>query len=125
LISDGSPGIGCPVIASVAGAHLALIVTEPTLAGIHDMKRAAELTRHFRVRTAVCINKADINPDNADRLEQEAAKLDLPVLGRVRYDPAVTRTQVQRTSVVEQGDSPAAQDIRALWGRVRAAIDGE
>jgi MinD superfamily P-loop ATPase len=122
LIADGSPGIGCPVIASITGTQLAIVVTEPTLSGLHDMKRAAELTRHFRVKTAVCINKADINPELSARLEEEARELGLPVLGRIRYDPAVTRAQVQGKPVVENGDSPAATEIRALWERVRHAL---
>ncbi len=125
LISDGSPGIGCPVIASITGAQMVLVVTEPTLSGLHDMERVAQLTRHFGVKTAVCINKADINAELADRLEQAAQNLDLPVLGRIRYDPAVTWAQVNGKAVVEGGtaDSLAEADIRALWERVRDAID--
>jgi len=122
LISDGSPGIGCPVIASITGAQMVLVVTEPTLSGLHDMERVAQMTRHFGVKTAVCINKADINPDLAGRLEQEARKLDLPVMGRIRYDPAVTRAQVNGKAVVETGAGPADEDIRALWEQVRDAI---
>jgi len=122
LITDGSPGIGCPVIASITGADMALVVAEPTLSGLHDMVRVAELTRHFRTRTAVCINKADINPELSDRLSEEAERLDLEVLGRIRYDPAVTRAQVKGVSIVEYGDSPAARDVRALWERVTDAI---
>jgi MinD superfamily P-loop ATPase len=122
LISDGSPGIGCPVIASITGAQMVLVVTEPTLSGLHDMERVAQMTRHFGVKTAVCINKVDINLELADRLEQEAGKIDLPVLGRIRYDPAVTRAQVNGKAVVEAGPSPADEDIRALWEQVRDAI---
>jgi MinD superfamily P-loop ATPase len=122
LISDGSPGIGCPVIASITGAQMVLVVTEPTLSGLHDMERVAQLTRHFGVKTAVCINKADINPELADELERKAAKMDLPVLGRIRYDPAVTWAQVHGKAVVEGGASPAEGDIRELWERVRDAI---
>jgi len=122
LISDGSPGIGCPVIASITGARMALVVTEPTLSGLHDMRRVAELTQHFGIQTAMCINKADINPELASRLEREAQELGLSVLGRIPYDPAVTRAQVQIRSVVEHGDSPAAQEIRLLWERVRDAL---
>jgi MinD superfamily P-loop ATPase len=122
LISDGSPGIGCPVIASITGAQLVLVVTEPTLSGLHDMERVAQMTRHFGVKTVVCINKADINPELADELEQQAAQMDLPVLGRIRYDPAVTRAQVHAKAVVEGESGPAESDMRALWKRVRDAI---
>jgi MinD superfamily P-loop ATPase len=122
LISDGSPGIGCPVIASTTGAQLVLVVTEPTLSGMHDMERVAQMTRHFGVKTAVCVNKADINPQLADELEKQATQMDLPVLGRVRYDPAVTWAQVQGKAVVEGGDGAAEADIRALWKRTQAML---
>jgi MinD superfamily P-loop ATPase len=119
LICDGSPGIGCPVIASIAGARMVLVVTEPTLSGLHDLERVAELCRQFNVKTAVCINKADINPEVSNRIAAEAATRGISVLGRIRYDESVTTAQVGRMAVVEHGDSPAAHDIRALWERVR------
>ncbi len=122
LLSDGSPGVGCSVIASITGVHMALIVTEPSLTGIHDMKRVAELTHHFKVNTAICINKFDINPDLAGQLEQEAKDMGLSVLGRIHYDPAVTWAQVQGKTVVDCETSPAAKDIRELWERVKDAI---
>lgn len=118
LICDGSPGIGCPVIASIAGARMVLVVTEPTLSGLHDLERVAELCRQFNVKTAVCINKADINPEVSNQIEAEAATRGIPVLGRIRYDESVTAAQVGRMAVVEHGGSPAAHDIRALWERV-------
>jgi MinD superfamily P-loop ATPase len=122
LICDGSPGIGCPVIASIAGAHMVLIVTEPTLSGLHDLKRVAELTRQFNVKTGVCINKADINPEVSAQIERAASALGLLLLGRIRCDDSVTAAQVKRLAVVENGDGPAATDIRALWERVKHAI---
>jgi len=121
LIVDGSPGIGCPVIASIAGARTVLIVTEPTLSGLHDLRRIAELCRQFNIKTWICINKADINPEVSDQIEAEAATQGIPVLGRIRYDDAVTTAQVNRMAVVERGDGPAATDIRALWERVKHA----
>ena len=122
VIIDASPGIGCPVIASITGADVALVVTEPTLSGLHDMKRVATLARHFNTKTCICINKADINPELSELLEEEAQRIGLSMLGRIRYDPAVTQAQVNRRSVVENGVSPAAQDIRKLWVRVRDEI---
>jgi len=121
LICDGSPGIGCPVIASIAGAHMVLVVTESTLSGLHDLKRVAELTRQFGLRTVACINKADINSSISDRIEEEAATLGIPVLGRIRYDESVTAAQVRRMTVVDDDESSAATDIRAIWERVRHA----
>jgi len=122
LIGDGSPGIGCPVIASITGAHMVLVVTEPTLSGLHDLERVAELTRQFNVKTAVCINKFDINPEVTKQIEEKALSLDLLVLGRIRYDDAVTAAQVAHKPVVELDDGPAATDIRSLWEKVQHAI---
>jgi len=122
LICDASPGIGCPVIASIAGARMVLIVTEPTLSGLHDLQRVAELCRQFNVETGICINKADINAAIADRIEAQAAAWGIPVLGHIRYDESVTMAQVKGLAAVEDGDGPAAKDIRALWKRVQDAI---
>jgi len=119
LICDGSPGIGCPVIASIAGARLVLAVAEPTLAGLHDVQRVFELCRQMNLNVAVCINKADINSALCGQIEELAAAMRIPVLGRIRYDESVTRAQVEARPVVELEDSPAAEDIRNLWSRVR------
>jgi len=119
VIIDGSPGIGCPVIASITGASLVLIVTEPTLSGQHDMERVAELTRHFEIPAMVCVNKWDLNPEIAGEIESLALGQGIQVAGRVRYDRAVTRAQIHRKAVVEDGASPCADDIRAVWVKVR------
>jgi MinD superfamily P-loop ATPase len=124
MICDGSPGIGCPVIASVTGALMVLVVTEPTISGLHDLKRVAELCRQLDVKAGVCINKADINSEMSDKIEKEVKMLDLPVLGRIRYDDAVTAAQVRKMAVVENGEGPAASDIKTLWKRIQDAIQG-
>ncbi|MFB3893264.1 MAG: ATP-binding protein [Phycisphaerae bacterium] len=118
VIVDGPPGIGCPVIASVTGADVALIVTEPTLSGLHDLRRVAELTRHFGIKTLVCVNKWDINPDLAARIESEAKECGLAVAGRLRYDRAVTDSQVRGLSVVEYAQNAVAEDIKAVWAAI-------
>ncbi len=115
VLIDGSPGVGCPVIASITGADMVLIVTEPTLSGIHDLERIQQLAAHFRVPTAVCINKADLNPRLATRIEEQAAALGLAVVGRIPYDPAVTEAQVQGMSVVEFTNDDVALRIRDIW----------
>jgi MinD superfamily P-loop ATPase len=122
LICDGSPGIGCPVMASITGASLVLIVTEPTLSGFHDLKRIMELCRQFNVTVGVCINKADLNLAISLQVEEEARAQNVPVLGRIRYDESVTQAQIKRMSVVENGDSLAATDIRALWNCIRIML---
>lgn len=118
LLIDGSPGIGCPVIASVTGADLAVIVTEPTLSGLHDLKRVAALTRQFGIPTLVCINKWDINPEMADRIESEAAQLGVRTAGRVRYDRSVTLAQIERKTVVEYQNHGVTDDIKDIWNSV-------
>jgi len=122
LLIDGAPGIGCAVIASVTGSDFVLIVTEPTLSGLHDLGRVAELARHFNIPAAVCINKCDLNGEVASRIEADAAERGLPVLGHVRYDRCVTEAQIQRKSVVEYTDNGAAGDIRQLWQAVSRVV---
>jgi MinD superfamily P-loop ATPase len=122
LICDGSPGIGCPVIASTAGAGMVLVVTEPTVSGLHDLQRVAELCQQLETRAGLCVNKADINPELVAAIEADAARRGVPVLGRIGYDESVVTAQVRQLAVVENGDSRAARDIRALWERVRAAL---
>ncbi len=118
LLVDGSPGIGCPVIASLTNTDLAVVVTEPTLSGLHDLKRVASLTRQFGIPTLVCINKWDINPEIAERIESEATQLGIPTAGRVRYDRAVTLAQIERKTLVEYQTNGAASDIHAIWNEV-------
>jgi len=117
LIVDGPPGIGCPVIASLTGATHVLAVTEPTRSGLHDVERVLGLTRHFDIPTLVCVNKWDLNPLLADRVEQLAMAAGARALPRVRYDPTVTSAQIEAKSVVE-GGGDAAQDVRELWQAV-------
>jgi len=122
VIADGSPGIGCPVIASLTGATLALIVTEPTVSGLHDFGRAAELAARLGVPAAVCVNKWDVNPGMADEIEAGARAAKITALGRIPYDADVTEAQIERRAVVEHGDGPAADAIRSLWREVEALL---
>jgi len=117
VIVDGPPGIGCPVIASVTGATLALVVTEPTISGQHDMERVFSLTRHFNIPTALCMNKWDINPEITERIETETRKIGIRVAGRIRYDRAVTTAQMQERAAVET-DAPCADDIKQIWNKI-------
>jgi MinD superfamily P-loop ATPase len=122
LVVDGSPGIGCPVIASVAGTDLVLGVAEPTLSGQHDLGRLAALTAHFRIPMAVCLNRADLNPEVASAIQRWCAARGIRVVGRIPYDPVFNQAQAQRQSVVEVGDGPAARAVREVWEETRAAL---
>ena len=116
LLIDGSPGIGCPVIASLAGADAALIVTEPTLSGKSDLERVARLAAHFRIPVLLCINKWDINEEISSQIEAEAGGS--RVVGRIPYDPAVPRSIVEGIPLVEHDDGPASRAIRTVWRRL-------
>ncbi len=118
VLVDGPPGIGCPVIASVAGASLVLIVTEPTLAGEHDMERALALTRHFNIPTAMCVNKWDLNPELAGRIEARARQAGAHIAGRIRYDGGVTQAQMREQTIVETA-APCVEDVRLVWNRLQ------
>jgi len=123
LIIDASPGIGCPVIASITGANLVLVVTEPTLSGLHDLERVAGLARHFGTPAMVCINKWDLNPEVSERIEDVARELGLILAGRVRYDRAVTEAQIRKQAVVEYGTNGCASDIRGVWTNVQKCLE--
>lgn len=123
ILVDGPPGIGCPVIASLTGTSMVLIVTEPTLSGQHDFERVADLARHFRVPAAVCINKWDLNPAMGEALEAGAAALGVRSVGRIRYDRAVTAAQVAGKSVFEYTAHGASQDIRDVWQRIESMLN--
>lgn len=117
IIVDGPPGIGCPVIASLNGASQVLLVTEPTVSGIHDLTRVLALAQHFRVPAWVCVNKWDINPAMTEQIEQKAREAGAVVAGRVRYDRCVTQAQMNAQAVIDI-DCPSAEDIRAIWEKL-------
>jgi MinD superfamily P-loop ATPase len=125
IIIDGPPGVGCPVIASVTGVDLVLVVTEPTLSGRHDLQRVVELTAHFRIPVMLCINKWDIHPGLADQIEAEARSHGVALAGRIRYDRLVTEAQIRRTTVTALEESAVGDDIINLWRRVLNALNGK
>ncbi len=119
IISDGPPGTGCPVIASLTGTSFVLVVTEPTLSGEHDLERVLKLTAHFGIPAAVCVNKWDLNPEMTERIEGAARSRNTAVARRVRYDRAVTGSQIQARAAVE-GASAAGNDMKLLWESLRS-----
>lgn len=118
LIIDGSPGIGCPVIASITGSDLVLVVTEPTLSGKHDLERVAQLTANFSIKTLVCINKADINPEMSRSIAEDAGKHGLKVVGKIPYDEAFTKAQIMNATLIEYTGGDIAEKIKAMWREV-------
>jgi len=115
IISDGPPGIGCPVISSLSGASLALMVTEPTLSGIHDLERVLGVCRHFGVPGMVCINKYDLNEENSRRIEDYCRKQGIKLAAKVPFDNAVTEAIVRGVPVVEYADGAVSREIEGLW----------
>jgi MinD superfamily P-loop ATPase len=118
VIVDGSPGVGCPVIASISGADLAVVVTEPTVSARHDLGRVVELAAHFKIPSAVCINKYDLNPGIAEAIENESQEMNVRVVGKVAYDMTATKAQVSGKTIVEYAGDGLRERIVSLWESV-------
>ena len=126
VLVDGPPGIGCPVISAASGADLALIVAEPTAAGVHDMHRVLQTTDHFGVRALVCINKADIYPQGVAEIETFCRNEGLQMVGQIPFDLTVTEAMVQGQTVTAFApEAPASQAIREIWMAVVDVLLGE
>lgn len=124
ILNDGPPGIGCPVIASVTGVDLGLVVVEPTLSGIHDLERALGLLNHFRIPSIVCINKYDINRENTRKIIDFCASNGVEVAGNISFDPLITRAMVAGKPVPEYSPkSMVSKDIEEVWERVLASLN--
>ena len=123
IITDGPPGVGCPVIASIGGASAVLIVTEPTVSGVHDMDRVAQLARHFKVPAMVCINKFDLNPEKAKEILVYAEENGLRAIESIPFDPVMTRAMVRGQTVLEyDGDAPVSRAVRKAWADILTII---
>ena len=125
VIVDGPPGIGCPVISAASGADLALIVAEPSAAGVHDMQRILQTTKHFGIRALVCINKADLHLEGTAEINTYCKEHGIEVIGTIPFDTAVTEAMTHGEPVTAyQTDGAAAQALREVWVRtVKATRD--
>lgn len=122
LLIDGSPGIGCPVIASASGVDVVVLVTEPTLSGLHDLRRILGVVRHFRIPSYLIINKEDLNPSVAEQIAAFAKEEGLPLLGGIPFDPKVTEAMVAGRSAVEVDGSSAGDAMRRHFAHLMKAI---
>ena len=122
VIIDGSPGIGCPVIASLTGADLALVVTEPTITAEHDLERILLAAAHFGINAAVCINKYDLNAEAARQIEDLCADRGIMVAGRLPYHSSVVLAMTEGRTVVEVG-GPVAAAISEMWCFLESALN--
>jgi MinD superfamily P-loop ATPase len=119
ILTDGPPGVGCPVIASIGGASAVLIVTEPTVSGKHDMERVAQLAAHFKIPALVCVNKFDLNLELTREIEKYAEEKEITCLGRIPFDPIFTKAMIQAQTVFEyDGQSNVGDAIRDTWQRL-------
>ncbi|NQE45237.1 Heterodisulfide reductase subunit A-like protein [ANME-1 cluster archaeon GoMg2] len=115
ILIDGAPGIGCPVIASLTGVDLALVVTEPTMSGLHDLERILDVTRHFGIDSIVCINKYDINEENSRRITEFCRQRGIEVVGNIPYDSVVTEAMVAGKPVIEFSEGRVSDAIKNVW----------
>jgi len=119
ILTDGPPGIGCPVIAAIGGATALVIVVEPTVSGIHDMERVIDLAAHFRVPGMVCVNKFDLNLEMTEAIEQLAQTRNAALIGRIPFDPVFTRSMVAGKTLFEYGEeTPTHRLVREIWGNI-------
>lgn len=122
VLIDGPPGVSCPAMASLTGTDAALIVTEPTRSGLHDLRRAAELLRAFKVPGLVCINKYDLNPEQASAIRDACKEMRLELVGEMPFDPTVPKSQIAGHTLVEHSEGRLATCINEIWDRTRRRI---
>ena len=122
VLVDGPPGIGCPVIASITGVDLVVIVTEPTYSAISDLKRVLGLTQHFKIQSTVVINKYDLNPENAGEVEDFCRQENIEVAGKLPFDNTFTQAMVEGKTIIEYRDSGLAEKIENLWQGISTRI---
>lgn len=120
MLVDGPPGTGCPVISAVSGGDFCLVVTEPSLAGLHDLERILKTTRHFGVETAVCINKKDLSEAGVQQIRETCHSRRIAILGEIPFDRSVTEAMVQGQPITSAApESPAAIAIAAMWRELK------
>ena len=122
IIVDGSPGIGCPVIASISGVNCALIVTEPTLSGLHDAARVIDVARHFKVPVKLIINKCDLNIDMTEKIEQYCKEKEVQIIGKLGFDKKIVKAMVEGKTIIEYSDGKTAGRIKEIWTKLQKEI---
>lgn len=123
IIVDGPPGMGCPVISSITGADIVVIVTEPTISGLSDFWRVEKLASHFNIPATVCINKWDINPSVSEEICNYCCKHQVKVLGKIHYDNAFTKAQIMGTTIPEYTSGYLADEIKSVWDHLQQELN--
>lgn len=122
VIIDGAPGIGCPVIASLSGIDCAVVVTEPTLSGLHDAKRVISVASHFNVPTKLIVNKYDLNVDMTGNIETYCKNSNVELVGKIAFDESVVKAMIERKTIMEYEDGNVKEDIVAIWNKLKEDI---
>ncbi len=122
ILSDGPPGTGCPVISAITGVDLAIVVTEPTLSGIHDMKRALDLTKHFHIRSLIVINKYDLNLEMTNNINQIATEYNSKIIGKIPFDKNVNDALMDGQSIIDYGEGQAYNSMLELWDNLKKEL---
>ena len=115
IMVDGSPGVGCPVVSSLSGAHFVVLVTEPTVSGLHDLKRVFELVDKFHIKAGCIINKADLNDDKTSEIIDFLKKEDIVHLANIPYDESFTKAMTNCETIVEQEESIIKGILENVW----------
>jgi len=123
VIIDGSPGIGCPVIASITGVDCAVIVIEPTLSGLHDAKRVLGVTEHFNVPAKIIINKYDLNCDMTEKIERWSKDNNVQILGKVVFNKTVVESVVEGETIIEYSNNQVTKTLRTIWGLLEEELE--
>jgi MinD superfamily P-loop ATPase len=123
ILIDGPPGIGCPVIASLSGTDLALVVTEPSLSGIHDMERVIQMARHFGIPATCCINKFDLNLRHTEYIQRWCERNSVPLVGKIPFDEKVTESMVQGIPLVEYSNDSTSNNIQRIWKKLKQLLE--
>ncbi len=124
ILTDGPPGVGCPVIASIGGATAIVIITEPTISGLHDLKRVVKLAEHFRVPVLLLVNKFDLNEEQTESIESFAKDKEITILGRIPFEPLFTKAMIAGKNIMEYApDSQCASQIKDIWDKINNFTD--
>lgn len=124
IIIDGPPGIGCPVIASLAGVDIVLLVTEPTCSGLHDATRVIDLIKHFNIPILLVVNKWDINPEITEQIEKFCLNNDVRVAGRIPFDRTIVDAMVLGETIVEGSQEFLKEIVRNIWKSLKNSEKG-
>ncbi|MBN1353485.1 MAG: 4Fe-4S binding protein [Candidatus Omnitrophica bacterium] len=123
VIVDGAPGIGCPVIASLSGIDCAVVVTEPTLSGLHDADRVINVAKHFGILAKLIINKCDLNPNMSGKIEQYCKDNNIGLIGKISFDKKVVEAMVEGKTIIEYAGGKAKKEISEVWEKLQREIN--